>query len=382
MHSPDIAPVYDSNKCVYFALGRNAMYAACRALGLKENDEVLTPAFDCDGSLQPFRVLNLKLRFYGSKPYDFSADIDDIRRKISAKTKLIHVINHFGMPQPWDELLALRKDTGIPILEDNAYSLFSSFNGKPFGSFGDMSIFSLHKNLPIVDGGMLRVNNPKYDLPSVDKNAPWLYKTEIMTLLVLIKTRLGWYKAPGWARSLGRHFKPEIEPPPPLYSEERSGYPDWPLRDQIGKEFACDYLRPISRLARMQLNSFSKKYYDDVCLEKKKAYEWLSAQLRDMKGITVIWPALPRGTVPFSISFLVDSNRDSLFNELRNRYDVMVWPVLSRQILDDLESYPEVKFLGRKLLQINLMSDKVKLPGFSQYLVNMIRDIRFWTESA
>lgn len=367
--------VYDENKCRFFALGRNAMYAACLALGLKEGDEVLTPAFDCDGSLQPFKVLNLKLRFYRSNPNDFSVDIDDIRRKISAKTKLLHVINHFGFPQPWDEILALRKDTGIPILEDNAYSLFSSFNGKPFGSFGDMSIFSLRKNLPLIDGGMLRVNNPKYNLPDINTNAPLFYRTEAMTLLTLIKTKLGWHKAPGFLRSIARRFHPEIEPPVPLYSDKEKGYPDWPLRDHIGEEFACNYLRPISRLARMQLNRFSKKYYDNVCSKKREAYARLSVNLGGIKGITVLCPALPEGIIPFSLSMLVDSGRDGLFKKLREKYDVMAWPILPKDVLDDLGDYPEVELLGRKLLQINLVSDKVMLPSFSRYLDGLIEEI-------
>jgi hypothetical protein len=94
-------PVYDEKKCVFFALGRNAMYAACRMLDLKDGDEVLTPAFDCDGSLQPFKALELKLKFFRSDPHTFSADIDDIKRKITYGTKLLHIINHFGMPQDW-----------------------------------------------------------------------------------------------------------------------------------------------------------------------------------------------------------------------------------------------------------------------------------------
>ncbi len=151
------------------------MYAACRILGIKSGDEILTPAFDCDGSLQPFNVLGLKLLFYRSDPYTFSADVDDIKRRITSKTRLIHVINHFGMPQPWEELLSLKRETQIPILEDNAYSLFSEFKGRQFGEFVDMAIYSLRKNLPLIDGGMLRINNPQYVFTLHSKSAPLFY---------------------------------------------------------------------------------------------------------------------------------------------------------------------------------------------------------------
>lgn len=255
-------PSYDAEKCVLFALGRNAMFAACLAAGLKEGDEVLTPAYDCDGAIQPFRALNIARRYYSSDPYDFSANTDDISKKITGKTKMIHVINHFGMPQPWDKLLELKRSTGIPILEDNAYSLFSSFNGKPFGTMGDMAVFSLRKNLPVICGGMLRINNPEYAVPAAGKRGRWFHPTETIAMLSLIKTRLGWHKAPAALRRIARGVSPEIEPPPPLYSDQAPGVPEWPARDRIGEEFSCDHLRPISRMALMQIERFSGSYYD------------------------------------------------------------------------------------------------------------------------
>jgi len=116
----------------FFALGRNVIYTACQSMDLKEGDVVLTPAFDCDSTLTPFKVLGLTFEFYRSDPYTFKIDIEDIKRRITKEVKLLHVINHFGMPQPWDLLLDLRKKTGIPTLEDSAYSLFSKYNGRSF----------------------------------------------------------------------------------------------------------------------------------------------------------------------------------------------------------------------------------------------------------
>ena len=178
----------------FFALGRNAIYAAFLSAGLKAGDKVLTPAFDCDGTLQPFKALGLEPVFYRSDPYTFQVDIADIVEKLSAGPKMVHVINHFGFPQPWDELLALRKKIGIPILEDNAYSLFSSYKGKFFGSFGDFAIFSLKKNLPLTDGGMLVVNN-KHKIEPL-KKAPLFYPCDYANVLTMIKRMLGYYKAP------------------------------------------------------------------------------------------------------------------------------------------------------------------------------------------
>lgn len=369
-------PIYNGEKCALFALGRNAMYATCRMLKLKPGDEVLTPAFDCDGSLQPFRVLDLKLCFFRSDPSNFFVDIDDIKRKITPRTKLIHVINHFGMPQPWDALLSLRKERDIPVLEDNAYSLFSSLSGRPFGTFGDMAIFSLRKNLPLTDGGMLRINNPRYSLLERKKEPPWIYDTEIANLFSIVKKAFGWHKAPRVLRFFAERFISELEPAPPLYSEKEKGFPDWPSRDRVGREFSRDYLRPISRLANAGLCRLSGKDYSEICAKKVEYYNWLAKDLSNIKGIKILWPDLPEGAVPFCLSLLIESKRDLFLRRLRKRFDVMAWPILPRVIIDRLEEFPGVQLLGRKLFQINLSAHNVRLASFPRYLENLVKEFQ------
>lgn len=369
-------PIYETGKCTFFALGRNAIYAACQVLKLKPQDEVLTPAFDCDATLQPFNVLGLKLRFVRSYADDFSVDIDDLKRQISPKTKLIHIINHFGMPQPWDEILTLRKQLDIPILEDNAYSLFSKFNGRLLGTFGDFSIFSLRKNLPLVDGGLLRVNNPKYTLQLTKKNTSLFSLSEMPTMLKIIKDGLKFYKIPQSLRKIKKIIWPVIMPPPPLYSEEKDGYPYWSLRDSTGKEFSCDYLRPMSWFSKSQLSRFNQDDFTTIAKKKRYYCKLLSDRLRNVKGIKILWPELPDGAVPFCLSLLVCSaKRDLILESLQKRYYVMAWPTLSRQVLIQLDNFPEIQLLGRKLLQICLPAEKVRLASFPRYLENLLGDL-------
>lgn len=348
------SPISDKEKCIFFALGRNAMYAACKILGLKEGDEVLTPAFDCDGSLGPFRVLGLGLKFIRSDAHTFSIDISDIKKNIGPRTKLIHIINHFGMPQPWDDIMALRKEADIPILEDNAYSLFSKFNGKPFGTFGDMAIFSLRKNLPLIDGGALRINNPLYRSGIPAKKPLLLYPVDLIN-------------------RFSSHFD---TPPPPLYSDPKKGYHEWRLRDIIEKDFACDYLRPMSIFSKFKLSRFSQADFLDICERKIRYYKIAAEGLQGVKNIDILWPVLPEGAVPFSLSFLVRSSRDDMLYSLRKKYEVMAWPTLPGSILKRLNEFPEVEILGRQLIQLNLPVDRIRSSGFPQYLDNAVSSIR------
>jgi len=92
-------------------------------------------------------------------------------------------------------------------------------------------------------------------------------------------------------------------------------------------------------------------------------------------GISVLWLDLPEGIVPFCLSCIIDSKRDVFFKSLRKKYEVMAWPTLSGLILERLGDFPEVELLGRKLLQINLPADKVRMPHFQDQLEALVRDI-------
>lgn len=356
-----------------FSLGRNAMYAAFLAAGLRPGDKVLTPAFDCDGTLQPFRAMGLEPVFYRSDPRTFRADISDIAGKLSAGPKMIHVINHFGFPQPWDELLALREKAGIPIMEDNAYSLFSSYKGRPFGSFGDFAIFSLKKNLLLTDGGMLKVNG-RYTIEPL-KKAPLFYPCDYANVLTMIKRMLGYYKAPEALRAVMRRSNPAIECPPPLYSKKEDGFPEWPMRDEMSAEFSMDHLRPISRLARWQLGRYTAAHISSIAAGKRRYYILLSERLAGVKGVEILWPQLDEGTVPFSFNILLGRQRDSVFGKMRRKYEVMSWPTLPMAVIDRLGEFPDVELLGRGLLQINLAPDKVTEPRFEAYIEGLIKEL-------
>jgi hypothetical protein len=79
-----------------------------------------------------------------------------ISRVPSERTRMIYVIHEFGLPHPRiAELAELARSRSIPLVEDCAHGLDSRLNGKPVGSFGDFTVYSLAKHLPMSAGGML-----------------------------------------------------------------------------------------------------------------------------------------------------------------------------------------------------------------------------------
>ena len=348
------------------------MYTACQSMDLKKGDVVLTPVFDCDSTLTPFRVLGLTFEFYRSDPYTFEVDIEDIKNRITPKVKLLHVINHFGMPQPWDSLLDLRKETGIPILEDNAFSLFSTFKGKPFGFFGDFSIFSLYKMLPLIDGGMLRLNNTEYSVEMPARVQKWFYPPERKKAIGLIASKFGYNHLPAVFRNW---LSPAGTPFPPLYSD-KPGYPDWDLRDAVFDSFSCDYFRPMSKIAQIQLKKFSVNDFNAAKAEIMHYYKYIVGRLKTVKGIRVLWQEIPEGTVPACVSVLIDTHRDDILYSLKaKKFGVLAWPTFSGDVIDRTDEFPEIEIIGRKILQLIIPAYRVMKPGADSYFKSLVDEV-------
>ncbi len=365
-------PIYEPDKCTLFALGRNAIYAACKSMGLKKGDRVLTPVFDCDSTLNPFRVLGLTIEFYRSDPYTFEVDIEDIKKRITKDVRLLHVINHFGLPQPWDLLLELRKETGIPILEDNAFSLFSEYKGRSFGTFGDFSIFSLYKLLPLIDGGMLRINNPEYSVTLPARTPKWYYPNERKQLIGLIASMLGYQHLP---TRLKNRISPVRKPLPPLYSD-KSGYPKWHHRDEILDEFSCDYYRPMSKIAQIQLRKYSPSNFREMTEKIRYYYHYIIESLKGVDGINVLWQEIPKLIVPDCVSVLVDSHRDDILFSLKTKkFKVIAWPTYSGDVIDRTDEFPEIEIIGRKILQLMIPTHRVIKKSADSYFKSLVDEV-------
>jgi CelD/BcsL family acetyltransferase involved in cellulose biosynthesis len=131
----------------------------------------------------------------------------------------------------------------------------------------------------------------------------------------------------------------------------------------------------MSRLAAAQWRGFHPEDYAELIAAKRYWYGWLTERLSRVGGLTVLWPALPEGIVPFCVSCVVAARRDELLEQLRGRYDVMAWPTLPQAVLDRLEEFPEVDWLGRRLLQVLLPAERVRRPGFGRELEGLVAEV-------
>jgi len=137
--------------------GTAALEAAMISLDLQKGDEVIMPSFTIISCASAIIRAGAKPVLVDSDPVTWNMSIDQIRKKITAKTKAIMVVHIYGLPVDMDPLLNLADEQGLKIIEDAAELIGQTYKGKQCGSFGDVSTFSFYPNKHITtgEGGMI-----------------------------------------------------------------------------------------------------------------------------------------------------------------------------------------------------------------------------------
>ncbi len=140
-----------------------ALHLALLACNLAPGDEVITPALTFVATNHPILMVGATPVFCDVDRDNLCADVNDIGRKITKKTKVIIVVHYGGHPVDLSPLIKLCRDKKITLIEDCAHATGSYYKNKHVGSFGDLATFSFAaiKNLTTGDGGMLVGRNKK-----------------------------------------------------------------------------------------------------------------------------------------------------------------------------------------------------------------------------
>ena len=131
--------------------------------GMECGDEVLCTSLTCTATNWPVLANNFKIKWVDVNPDNLNMDLDDLRRKITPKTKVIYFVHWGGYPVDLDEVEKIRTETynmyGFRpiVIEDCAHSFGSKYKNQYIGSHGNICTFSFQaiKHLTSVDGGML-----------------------------------------------------------------------------------------------------------------------------------------------------------------------------------------------------------------------------------
>jgi dTDP-4-amino-4,6-dideoxygalactose transaminase len=154
----NVATYLGSNHSIGVSSGTDAILVALMALGIGKGDEVICPSFTFFGTAGCVARLGATPVFADVNPDDFNISVDDVRKKISKKTKAILPVHLFGQMTGMDEIMKISDEFVIPVIEDCAQSFGAKRGGKQSGTFGKIGCFSFFptKNLGgFGDGGLV-----------------------------------------------------------------------------------------------------------------------------------------------------------------------------------------------------------------------------------
>ena len=157
----------NDTKCLAVANGTAALHMALLALGIGCNssqiDEVITPAltFIADQNVVELAGAKNVLADITSINDDWSVDPDEIEAKITPNTKAVMIVHYAGFACDMERITALCNKHKLLLIEDCAHTPGADYNGRPLGTFGDISAFSFfaNKNIAVGEGGMVVTRN-------------------------------------------------------------------------------------------------------------------------------------------------------------------------------------------------------------------------------
>jgi len=153
----------NGKECVSTGSGTDALHLAYILAGIKKNDEVLTPVFTCTATNIPLLYIGAKIKFVDVNPTTMNICVEDLKKKISKKTKAIICVHYGGIPCDMSEIKKIAKVYNIKVIEDAAQALGGKYKKQNIGTISDFTIFSFQaiKHITTGDGGMLCIKDKK-----------------------------------------------------------------------------------------------------------------------------------------------------------------------------------------------------------------------------
>ncbi len=126
--------------------GRQALYDLLRSFNIGKGDEVIIQAFTCIAVPEPIVWTGATPVYADIQEGSYNVDPEEVKKKITEKTKVIILQHTFGIPGPIQEILAIAKQHNLIVIEDCAHALDAAFEGKMLGTFGDAAILSFGRD--------------------------------------------------------------------------------------------------------------------------------------------------------------------------------------------------------------------------------------------
>jgi len=257
----------------------SALHMAVNLSNVGVGDEVILSPQTFISSGLSVLMEKAKPVFVDIQKYTGNINPDSIRKSITDKTKAIMVVHWGGYPCDMDEIQSISDEYNIPIIEDAAHSVGSSYKGNPIGSISDFTCFSFQsiKHLTTGDGGALCCkNDDDYEMAN----------------------KMKWF-------GIDRNSSPSF-----------LGEKDYDV-DRIGFKYHMNNIDAAIGLGNMES-------IDNVIQKHKDIYKIYNDGLKDVGGIKLLEHKEDRETSSWIYTILVDKRNDFIKMMKSNNIPVSV----------------------------------------------------------
>lgn len=155
----ELAEYVGSSHAAALSAGTAAIHLALRLLSVKQGDVVFVPSLTFSATCNPVVYEKATPVFIDSETDTWNMSPEALRKayEIFPNPKAVIVVHLYGTPAKLDEIMAICREHGTPLIEDAAESLSSTYKGRQTGTFGYFGIYSFNGNKIITTsgGGML-----------------------------------------------------------------------------------------------------------------------------------------------------------------------------------------------------------------------------------
>jgi dTDP-4-amino-4,6-dideoxygalactose transaminase len=270
------------------------------------------PAYNCGTEIDPILDHNLRVKFYNIKR-DMSIDINDLVKQIDSSTAAILVIHYIGFPQPINIVRNICIDKKLFLIEDCAHALLSGNNSGNLGTYGDISVFSIRKTLPIPNGGALVINNKNFDYENIQINGSKL--STYFVAVEILKNRTQ-NSNDGFLLKFVDQFAKIVSTLNYFIRlffrilKKISTYKGHALNHI--NYWSRDFHRDISKwkISKLSVRIMANTDYDNIFMKRRENYKHLLASLAiENNSHEILYKRLPEGVCPLFFPVIVKNRK-------------------------------------------------------------------------
>jgi len=144
--------------------GTHALEMAALLCDIEPGDEVIMPSYTFSSTANAFALRGARIVFVDIRPDTMNMDEKLIEAAITPKTKAIVPVHYAGVACEMDAILSIAEKRNLPVVEDAAQAIMSSYRGKYLGTIGQLGCLSFHetKNIQCGEGGALLINDERF----------------------------------------------------------------------------------------------------------------------------------------------------------------------------------------------------------------------------